>query len=137
MLDLEACVHLQEIETLRSVQKEFDGPRSDVPRGAGDRGGGLSHRRTQTRVERGASRFLHDLLVAPLHAALALEEVHNVARAIAEDLELHVSRAFEQFLEVHRVVTERGSRQPPRFLESRRQLAGTVDAGHPLAAAAG
>ena len=55
---------------------------------------------------RRARRLLDDLLVAALDRAVALEEVHHVACAIAEHLDLDVARADDRLLEVDGVVAE-------------------------------
>ena len=45
--------------------------------------------------------------MAPLHRALALEEVHDVAVRVGEDLNLDVTRPLDQPLDVERAVAER------------------------------
>ena len=57
---------------------------------------------------------LDDLLVAALHGAVALVEVHEVAVAVTEDLHLDVPRAAHQLLEIDLVVAERGLGFAPR-----------------------
>ena len=59
-------------------------------------------------------RPLHDLLIAPLHRAVALVEMHQVAVLVAEDLHLDVARAADQLLEIHLVLAEGGLRLAPR-----------------------
>src|SRR5207245_2682409 len=87
--------------------------------------------------EGGRGRLLDQLLVAPLHRALALSEVQRVAVGVGEDLDLDVADLLEELLGVDALVAERclglRARGPRRRLELR--LA-PYDA-HPLASAAG
>src|SRR5690606_3981526 len=80
---------------------------------------------------------LDDLLVAALHRALALPQVHDVAVRIAEDLDLDVARRFDVLLEQQRVVAERRLRLATRTLERLRELARAAHDAHALAATAG
>ncbi len=57
-------------------------------------------------VEVGGGGALHHLLVPPLHGAVALEQVHEVAVRIAEDLHLHVACPLDELLQVDLVVAE-------------------------------
>ena len=58
-------------------------------------------------VERGGGALLPDLLVAALQRAVALAEMDGLALAVAEHLNLDVTRLFEIFLEIDGVVAER------------------------------
>jgi hopanoid biosynthesis associated radical SAM protein HpnH len=78
----------------------------------GDRG--LAHLPAKLRVERGGGRFLEHLLVPPLHRALALAEGDHVAVRVAEQLDLHVTRALDVALAEDALVAERGLGLPPR-----------------------
>ena len=139
MLDLEARVHLEEVEAPVGVEEELDRARADVADGA-RRGAprlGPWRARSVGVESAGLGRLLDDLLVPPLDAALALEEVHDVAGAVAEDLELDVAAALEQPLEIDRAVAEGGLGDAAPLGERRRQVLGAVHARHPLSAAAG
>jgi hypothetical protein len=72
------------------VDEELDGAGRLVAEGAGEGEGGLAHR-PAGRVDDRRGRLLDDLLVAALDGALALAEVHEVAVAVAEDLDLDVA----------------------------------------------
>jgi hypothetical protein len=52
--------------------------------------------------------LLPHLLVAPLHAAVALVEVHHVAVCVCNDLDLDVARLLHILLHKHAAVTKRG-----------------------------
>ena len=60
----------------------------------------------------GAGRDLDHLLVAPLQRAVALVEVHDVARGVGEDLHLDVPRVDDGLLQEHR--RRRRTRTAPR-----------------------
>jgi hypothetical protein len=63
----------------------------------------------QVVVER-RRRLLEHLLVAALDRAVAVEQVHDVALAVAEHLDLDVPRLLEVLLQVHLGIAERGAR---------------------------
>ena len=85
----------------------------------------------------GAGDFFDHLLVTPLHRAVALAEMHGVAVAIREHLELDVARVLEEFLHVDLVVAERGQRFGARDRHGVEQRGVAVDDAHAAAAAAG
>ena len=62
-------------------------------------------------------RLFDDLLVAPLHRAVPLVEMHQVAVVVAEYLDLDVTRAANQFFEIDLVVPERRQGLAPRGLD--------------------
>src|SRR5205823_11569819 len=107
MLDLNARIHLHEIETTaRAVDDALDGAGilvAGVP--------AQPHRRV---AERGAQRlvddwgrtFLDELLIAPLDRAIALAQVQH-RFAIGEDLHFDVPHVGEIFFDVDRAVAER------------------------------
>src|SRR3954470_1480889 len=108
MLDLEAGVHFHEpdavgAEAVAGVGDELDRARAlIVDRFGGlDRGGanGLPRRF----VHAWRRRFLDHLLMAALERAVALEEVDDVAVAVAEYLHFDVARALDIFLDQHPV----------------------------------
>ncbi|MES2681944.1 MAG: hypothetical protein V4650_00355 [Pseudomonadota bacterium] len=53
-------------------------------------------------------RTLHHFLVAPLHRAIALEQMHQIAVAVAQHLHLHMPGAAHQLLDIDRIVAEGG-----------------------------
>src|SRR2546422_1455981 len=83
---------------------------------------GEPHRRVadvlaQRLVHGGARRLLDQLLVAPLHGAVALAQVHHVTVDVAHDLNLDVPRPRQVLLEVDLVRPERRQRLLPREAE--------------------
>ena len=115
MLDLQPRVHFHEpdavgAKALAGVGDEFDRARADVidrlrraDRRAADR---LARRLVHAR--RGG--FLDHLLVAALERAVALEQVDDIAVAVAEHLHFDMARAVDPFLEQDAVVAERRRR---------------------------
>ncbi len=71
VFDLQAGIHLQEVEATILAEKKLDGAGAHVV----DRGRGLhrrlAHGATQVGIEHRAGGFLDDLLVAALHRAVA------------------------------------------------------------------
>ena len=74
--------------------------------------------------------------MAALNRALALEEMHDVAVMIGQDLELDVARLLDQTFDVERAVAERGRRLPPRLRDRAGQRRLIANRLHPDAAAA-
>ena len=107
MLDLDARVHLDEVEAAVLVQ-ELDRADAEIFELAHGLGDGLADLVAGGGVERGRGAFLPDLLVAALQRAVALAEMDGAAAAVAQHLDLDVARAREIFLEIDGVVPEGG-----------------------------
>ena len=60
-----------------------------------------------TSRERGRGALFDDLLMAALERTLALEEVHDIAVVVCEDLQLDVARPFDETLHVECPIAER------------------------------
>ena len=120
MLDLQAGVHLDEGE-LAVLVEEFERAGVAVAEFAQPGGGDGADRVARGGVERGGAGLLDQLLVPALQAAVALAEMDDVAVVVGQDLQLDVARPVEVFLEVDRVVAERGAGlgagDGPGFLE--------------------
>ena len=93
MLDLEAGVYFQEKELSGRREQEFDGSGAAVANRFARGDGGRTDRLAQRRGQRGARRFLDDLLVSPLDRAFALVEMDDTTVCVAEDLHFDVARA--------------------------------------------
>ena len=137
MLDLEAGVHLEEIEVALVVEEELEGPGVGVLDGARSVDDGAAQFAAHAIGERDGRRLLDQLLVAPLDRALALAEVHHRAVLIAEHLHFDVARVLDVLLDVDVTVAERRFRLALRGLERLAHLAGVADDPHAAAAAAG
>src|SRR5438552_2017029 len=102
MLDLQASVNLQEIEiaALHIVDKLHRSRRLVFHRLR------QSHRRADKLFpdrapQSGCGGFLNNLLVSPLHGAIALSQGGHRAAAVPEDLHLEVSGLRDESLQVH------------------------------------
>ena len=67
-------------------------PAPDVVHRLRERDRGAAHLLAQRRVDRGRGAFLDQLLVPPLHRAVALAEMHDIAVLVGEHLHLDVAR---------------------------------------------
>ena len=128
VLDLDSRVHLDEDVLAALVEQELDGARAAVADLAGERDGvGADLSRAAPRIQVRRRRQLDHLLVAALHAAVALEEVDDVAVGVGQDLHLDVARVDHRLLEEHRRVAERRLRLAAGGLDRpRRSSAGSA-----------
>ncbi len=106
VLHLEPRVHLEEEELAAIGQQELDRPGTHVADVRGKAQGGGPHPLADLRRDRGSRRLLHDLLVAPLGAAVALAQVDAVALGVEEHLDLDVPRPYQEALQDEPIVTE-------------------------------
>src|SRR4051812_36498525 len=100
MLDLDAGIHLHEVELL-VLHEELDRADVLVLDGVAKTERGLAHLLAKALIEDRARRFLEKLLVAALDRAIALAERDAVAMLVAENLDLHVPGMLAVFLHVH------------------------------------
>jgi hypothetical protein len=109
VLDLDARIDLDEVESSAvGIHQELDGAGVRVTGGAAELQRRLAERGALRVVQIRGRRPLDHLLVAPLHRAVALEQVDQVAVAVAEELHLDVAGALDQLLQVDLVVAEGG-----------------------------
>ena len=141
VLDLDARVHFDEhvlAGTLPDrVDEEFDGAGVDVVQRLRELHGVAVERLPDTFVQVWGRRDLNHLLVAALDGAVALEEVHDVALGVGQDLDLDVPGAQDGLLEEHGGVAERGVRFAHGGLQGLGERFAGVHAAHAAAAAAG
>ena len=107
MLDLDARVHLDEIEAAVLVE-ELERAGAAIADAKARLDADLADLGALLRRDAGRGRFLDDLLVAALHRAVALAEVDRVALAVGEHLDFDVARVLEELLHVDLIVAERG-----------------------------
>jgi hypothetical protein len=142
VLDLEAGVHLEEVELAGapcgiSVEQELDRPGAGVAALCGERDGRRRDGRTLLGADRGSGRLLQHLLVPSLGGAVALEEVDDVAVGVAEDLHLDVAPGLDVLLHQQGVVAERLCRLAPGRVARLDEVRRAAHDAHALAAAAG
>src|SRR5262249_3373383 len=81
-------------------------------------------------------RLFQHLLVAPLHRAVALEEVDTFAMLVGEHLDLDVPRTHEVLLDQDLVVAERRRRRALAGCERGAEIRSALDDPHAFAATA-
>ena len=137
MLDLQAGVHLQEIEVALGIDDELDRAGGLVLHRLGERDRLLAHRLARLLVQERARRLFDHLLVAALDRAFALAEIEAVAVAVRQHLDLDVARVLDELLDEHAVVGEAGARLVGGGAEALARLLVAARDAHALAAAAG
>ena len=87
MLDLEAGVHLEEVEaSFVGVEQELDRAGVDISASLGGRQRGLAEGLAVGGRQTGRRGLLDQLLVAPLHRAVPFAEEDTVAMGVEQDL---------------------------------------------------
>ena len=134
---LDARIHFDEIELagLRVLQ-EFHGAGIAVFHRAADLQRVAAELGALRVREEGRGRALHHFLVAPLHRAIALEQVHEIAVRVSEDLHFDVPRLAHQLLEIDLVVAEARFGLAARDGQQLSQLRIAFDDAHAAATAA-
>ena len=134
VLDLQARVHLEEVEVAVAIDHELHGPGGLVAHGFRERDRLLAHRAASLVVEERRRRFLDHLLVASLNRALALPQIERVAVGVAQHLNFDVPRLDDVFLDEDAIVAKRTLRFVAAALEPFPAL--VVAPGHAQALAA-
>ena len=107
VLDLQACIDLQEIEGLTlGVIDEFDGTGAAVIDGFAQADGGGDHLFANALGQVRCRAFLDDLLMAALTGAVALAQRDHRAFAVTEQLHFQVTGAGDVRLEEDATITE-------------------------------
>ena len=135
MLHLNARIHLDEIPRLGiHIVQKLHRARVVIP----DMLGQFQRRRAQLVphrfIQRNARSNLHHLLITPLHRAIALVQMQNIAVLIAQNLHFNVLGVLHVLLEEHRRVAERAARLASRFIEQPLQILGFMHHPHPTPA---
>ena len=135
MLDLQARIHLEEIE-LGAIEQELDRAGAAITDCLGRRHRRGAHRGARRVVQAGRRGFLNDFLVAPLQRAVALVQVHGVAVRVGENLDLDMPALLDETLEQHSIIAEGPGSLAARTGESFGKFRCGADDAHALAAAA-
>ncbi len=137
MLDLQAGVHLQEVEGAVGGQQELDRAGAAIADGARGGDGGRAHAAAQVGVDGGRGRLLDHLLVAALHRAVALAEMDDVAVGIGEHLDLDMARVDDGLLQDQLARAEGALGLVARAVDGVDEVGVAFDQPHAAAAAAG
>src|SRR5712691_3652663 len=105
MFDLDACIHLDEVELAFFIEI-FESTGAAVADLAAGLDTALADTRALLRGHLGCRGLLHDLLVPSLHGAIALAEMDHVLVPVGEHLHLDVSRVLEVLLQIDSGVAE-------------------------------
>src|SRR5688572_10283313 len=108
MFDLDARVHLHEIEVSLRIEQELDRTRARVTELPASRNRSLTHLLAQLGRQHCRRRFFHQLLMAALNRTLALSEVNTVAVLVRQNLNFDVSGPFDVSFDVDAAVVECG-----------------------------
>lgn len=105
MLDLQARVHFDEVERPVFVEEleRSRAPVADRPAGAG---AAFADRLDRLAIDPGSGRLLHDLLVPPLHGAIAFAQPDRLAVMVGKDLDFDVARLLQEALHVEIGIAE-------------------------------
>ncbi len=135
MFDLDARVHLEEVEFARRREQEFDRAGTDVPDRARRRRRRFRQAAAQRRRHGDRWRLLDQLLMAALDAAFALAQRDDAAMTVRQHLDLDVPRSLEILLDVDAAIAECLQGFPTRCLEPFFDLRLRADQPHAFAAA--
>ena len=136
MLHLQAGVHLQKVKVAVAAIQELHGAGAPVVNCLGRAHGHLAHLQPGGVVQHRAGGLLDDLLVAALHRAVALEQVHGGAVGVRHHLHLHMARVVHELLDVDSAIAESADGLSPGRVERAHEALLALDQAHALAAAA-
>ncbi len=122
---------------VQALHDELHGTGAHVVHRPGRRHRSGAHLRAQLGRHARRGRFFQHLLVAPLHRAVALEQIHAVAVRVAKHLDLDVARALGVFLHQHGVAAEAVDGLTLARSERGGKVLSLLHRAHALAAAAG
>ena len=137
VLDLDPRIDLDEVQLVRvRIDEELDRAGVVVAHRASDRERGITDLLTDVarQVRRGGD-FDH-LLMPPLHRAVALPKVNQVAVAVAEQLDFDVPRPRDELLDEDLVAAESVERFATSSLKGVGKILRLLDNAHAAAAAA-
>ena len=139
VFDLNARVHLDEVEFLIvHIHQEFDSARAFILHMGADFPGHFADIGALGLGQIGGGGAFDDLLVAPLHGAVALPQVPDIARLVAQDLHLDMAGAQDHLFQIALAIAKGGLGLAPALAHLQFQLVLRQDRAHaPTAAAPG
>jgi len=135
VLDLHPRVHLDE-EEFAVLEQELEGAGAAVADPLARGRATLTDALDRAARDAGRRGLFDDLLVAPLHRAVALAQPDRVLVLVGQHLDLDVARVLEELLHVHGRVAERRTGFGPRRLHRVDQRRLGVHDAHAAPAAA-
>ena len=106
MLYLQTGIHFKEIEMMILIYKEFYRTGPDIVHSLCCCDSLCTHLHAQVVIDEWRRRLLHYLLVTTLHGAFPVIEMYDIAHLVTQYLEFYVMRFLNEFLYIHRIVTE-------------------------------
>ena len=137
MLHLDARVHFNEVVFAVLIHQKFDGTGIDIAHFARDFQRILIQVVARFLRHGKCRRVFHDLLIAALHRAVALIQMHDVSMRIAQNLHLDVLGLFDVFFKENIPVAKGLERLALHQREIIAQLLLVLDLAHAAPAAAG
>src|SRR6476620_3127067 len=107
MFDLDAGIHLHEIEISLSIDEILHGTGIFVSNSLREPHRTIAHHFPQLPVHERRWALFDDFLVSSLDRAIALAQVHQAPMAVTDDLKFDVMRPIDQFLDVDSPVSKR------------------------------
>ena len=109
MLHLNPRIHFDEIKMIFPVKNKFHGSRAHVMNGSGGLERCLVNCFPLSGIQNPCRTFLHQFLIPPLHGAVPLTKLNNIALCITQNLHLNVMRMQNEFFKIQRSVSEGSS----------------------------
>ena len=135
MLDLQTCIHLQEVEILLLIHQELNRAGVRVSRRLSHADCRLPHSTPHIGVDDRGRRLLDYLLVAALQRAFPLSQVNSIPVLVREHLHLNVARIHDRLLKVNFTVAKGTLRLAPRSFQCGLKLIWRMHQPHPLTSA--
>src|SRR5258706_8904103 len=121
MLHLDTSIHFQEIKFAIWPKQKLGCTGIDVRNGAYQVDRRCRHALPQFLIQHRRRRFLYQLLMAALNAALALAEMHNITVCISDELHLDVTSGMNSLFQVHAIIAKSAFSLAACCTQSRRQ----------------
>ena len=137
MLHLQAGVHLKKIKAAVARQQKFHSARTHVVHRPGSGHCSCPHARAQGIVDRRAGRLFHQFLMPPLHRAVALADMHQIAMPVAKHLDLNMPRLQYGFFDQQLPIAEGIDRFAASRLDGGQQISRILHHPHAAPTAAG
>src|SRR5208283_5376644 len=116
MLDLNPCVHFDEVKFAVLVE-ELDGSRSGIIEFTHRDRADFTYFQALRSIEGGRRTFFPNLLMPALQRAIAFAEMNGLAVSIAQNLDFDMTRLFQKFFQINRIIAKACLGLGPRHIE--------------------